>query len=51
MDYGASFNVTHSNNIIKNFKQYQGKVRLVDNKSLHIIGVGDMVLKTNLGMK
>ena len=51
MDYGAPFHASHSKDVMYNFRQYQGKVRLVDNKSLDIIGVGDVVLKTNLGTK
>ncbi|KAI3767934.1 hypothetical protein L2E82_18363 [Cichorium intybus] len=49
MDSGASFHASHSREVMQNFRQYKGKVRLADNKSLDITGVGDVVLKTTLG--
>ena len=36
--------------MMQNFRDYQGKVRMVDNKFLDIMGVGDVVLKTTPGM-
>ena len=49
MDSGASFHASHSRSVMQNFRQYKGKVRLADDKSLDITGVGDVVLKTTLG--
>nr|GEY72980.1 retrovirus-related Pol polyprotein from transposon TNT 1-94 [Tanacetum cinerariifolium] len=49
MDSGASFHASHSRDVMQNFRHYKGKVRLADNKSLDITGVGDVILKTTLG--
>ena len=49
MDSGASFHASRSKDVMHKFRHYQGKVRLEDNKCLDVIGVGDVVLKTNLG--
>ncbi|KAI3501729.1 hypothetical protein L1887_29709 [Cichorium endivia] len=35
----------------ENFRHYNGRVGLVDNISLDIIGVGDVTLRTSLGTK
>ena len=49
LDSGASFHACYSRDVMQNFRQYSGKVRLADNKCLDITGVGDVVLKTTLG--
>ena len=49
LDYGASFHASYSKDVMQNFKNNQRKVRMADNKCLHIMGVGDRVLKINLG--
>ena len=51
MHSGASFHASYSKDMMQNFRQYQGKVRLVDNKSLDFTSVGDVVLKTTFGTK
>ena len=50
MDSGASFHATHNsealqNLVIGNF----GKVRLADNRTFKVTGMGDIVLKTPVG--
>ena len=51
MDSGASFHASFLRRVMKNFRHYRGKVRLVDNKVLDITGIGDVVLTTSLGAK
>ena len=49
MDSGASFHACHCRDVMQNFRPYSGRVRLADDKSLEITGIGDVVLKTTLG--
>ena len=49
IDYGALFHASNSIYVMHNFWQYIVKVRLVDNKSLHIMGVGDVILMMIMG--
>ncbi|GJZ77982.1 hypothetical protein Tco_0642654 [Tanacetum coccineum] len=49
MDYGASFHDTYCKEELERFKLRSGKVRLADDKTLDIAGVGDVVLKTSFG--
>ncbi|GJS81782.1 retrovirus-related pol polyprotein from transposon TNT 1-94 [Tanacetum coccineum] len=49
MDYGASFHATCCKEELERFKLRSGKVRLVDDKTLDIAGIGDAVLKTSFG--
>nr|GEU86275.1 retrovirus-related Pol polyprotein from transposon TNT 1-94 [Tanacetum cinerariifolium] len=49
MDSGASFNATYCKEELERFKQHFGKVRLADDMTLDIAGVGDVVLKTYFG--
>nr|GEX91398.1 retrovirus-related Pol polyprotein from transposon TNT 1-94 [Tanacetum cinerariifolium] len=46
MDFGASFHATYCKEELKRFKLRFGMVRLADDKTLDIAGVGDVVLKT-----
>ncbi|GJV78333.1 hypothetical protein Tco_1509917, partial [Tanacetum coccineum] len=46
MDSGASFHATYCKEELERFKLRSGKVRLADDKTLDIIGVGDVILKT-----
>ncbi|GKE35901.1 retrovirus-related pol polyprotein from transposon TNT 1-94, partial [Tanacetum coccineum] len=50
MDYGASFHATYCKEEFERFKLRSGKVRLADDKTLYILGVGDVVLKTSFGI-
>ncbi|GJY37858.1 hypothetical protein Tco_0424222, partial [Tanacetum coccineum] len=50
MDSGASFHATYSKEELERFKLRSGKVRLADDKTLDIAGVGNVVLKTSFGM-
>ncbi|GJR01436.1 retrovirus-related pol polyprotein from transposon TNT 1-94 [Tanacetum coccineum] len=47
MDSGASFHATYCKEELERFKLRSGKVRLADDKTLDIAGVGDVVLKTS----
>ncbi|GJR20003.1 hypothetical protein Tco_0968530 [Tanacetum coccineum] len=49
MDSGASFHATYCKEELERFKLRSGKVRLADDKTLDIAGVGDVVLKTSFG--
>jgi len=50
MDSGASFHATHSSEALQNLVIGDfGMVRLVDNKTLDVRGMGDIVLKTPIG--
>ncbi|GKB67378.1 retrovirus-related pol polyprotein from transposon TNT 1-94, partial [Tanacetum coccineum] len=49
MDSGASFHATYCKEELERFKLRSGKVRSVDDKTLDIAGVGDVVLKTSFG--
>ncbi|GJT15050.1 retrovirus-related pol polyprotein from transposon TNT 1-94 [Tanacetum coccineum] len=49
MDSGASFHATYCKEEYERFKLRSGKVRLADDKTLDIAGVGDVVLKTSFG--
>ncbi|GKA91694.1 hypothetical protein Tco_0813619 [Tanacetum coccineum] len=49
MDSGASFHATYCKEELEMFKLRTGKVRLADDKTLDIAGVGDVVLKTSFG--
>ncbi|GJV43320.1 putative RNA-directed DNA polymerase [Tanacetum coccineum] len=49
MDSGASFHATYCKEELERFKLRSGKVRLADDKTLDIVGVGDVVLKTFFG--
>ncbi|GJY83783.1 retrovirus-related pol polyprotein from transposon TNT 1-94, partial [Tanacetum coccineum] len=49
MDSGASFHATYCKEELERFKLRSGKVRLADDKTLNIVGVGDVVLKTSFG--
>jgi len=46
MDSSASFHGTHNNEALQNLVMADlGKVRLADNKTLDVTGIGDIVLK------
>ncbi|GJR85874.1 hypothetical protein Tco_0209885 [Tanacetum coccineum] len=47
MDSGASFHATYCKEELERFKLRSGKVRLADDKTLDIEGIGDVVLKTS----
>ncbi|GJS67636.1 hypothetical protein Tco_0682200 [Tanacetum coccineum] len=47
MDSGASFHATYCKEELERFKLRSSKVRLADYKTLDIVGVGDVVLKTS----
>jgi len=50
MDSGASFHATHNTEALQNLVIGDfGKVRLADNKTLEVTGMGDIVLKTPIG--
>ncbi|GKD70142.1 hypothetical protein Tco_1324232, partial [Tanacetum coccineum] len=49
MDSSASFHATYCKDELERFKLRSGKVRLVNDKTLDIAGVGDVVLKTSFG--
>nr|GEW96867.1 retrovirus-related Pol polyprotein from transposon TNT 1-94 [Tanacetum cinerariifolium] len=49
MDSGASFYATYCKEQLARFKLRPGKVRLANDKTLDIVGVGDTVLKTSFG--
>ncbi|GJQ89640.1 retrovirus-related pol polyprotein from transposon TNT 1-94 [Tanacetum coccineum] len=49
MDSGASFHATYFKEELEMFKLCSGKVRLADDKTLDIAGVGDVVLTTSFG--
>ncbi|GJU84592.1 putative RNA-directed DNA polymerase [Tanacetum coccineum] len=49
MDSGASFHATYCKEELERFKLRSSKVRLADDKTLDIAGVGDVVLKTSFG--
>ncbi|GJU02655.1 retrovirus-related pol polyprotein from transposon TNT 1-94 [Tanacetum coccineum] len=49
MDSSASFHATYCKEELERFKLRFGKVRLADDKTLDIAGVGDVVLKTSFG--
>ncbi|GJS21213.1 retrovirus-related pol polyprotein from transposon TNT 1-94 [Tanacetum coccineum] len=49
MDSGASFHATYCKEELERFKLRSGKFRLVDDKTLDIAGVGDVVLKISFG--
>ncbi|VFQ85624.1 unnamed protein product [Cuscuta campestris] len=51
MDSGASFHATHSGEALQNLVIRDfGKVRLADDRALEVTGMGDMVLKTSVGL-
>ncbi|VFQ64711.1 unnamed protein product [Cuscuta campestris] len=51
MDSGASFHATHSGEALQNLVVVDfGKVRLADDRALEVTGMGDMVLKTSVGL-
>ncbi|GJT43808.1 retrovirus-related pol polyprotein from transposon TNT 1-94 [Tanacetum coccineum] len=49
MDSGALLHATYCKEELERFKLRSGKVRLVDDKTLDIAGVRDVVLKTSFG--
>ena len=49
MDFGASFNACHFREVMQKYRHYKGKVKLAGDKTLDIIGVGDVSLNTTLG--
>ncbi|GJR94961.1 retrovirus-related pol polyprotein from transposon TNT 1-94 [Tanacetum coccineum] len=49
MDSGASFHATYCKEELERFKLRSDKVRLADDKTLDIAGVGDVFLKTSFG--
>ncbi|GJV43289.1 hypothetical protein Tco_1427825 [Tanacetum coccineum] len=49
MDSSASFHATYCKDELERFKLHSGKVRLANDKTLDIAGVGDVVLKTSFG--
>ncbi|GKF68508.1 hypothetical protein Tco_0198187, partial [Tanacetum coccineum] len=49
MDSGASFHATYFKEDLERFKLRSGKVCLVDDKTLDIAGIKDVVLKTSFG--
>ncbi|VFQ98166.1 unnamed protein product [Cuscuta campestris] len=51
MDSGASFHATHNGEALQNLVVGDfGKVRLADDSALEVTGMGDMVLKTSVGL-
>jgi len=51
MDSGASFHATHNSEALQNLViEDFGKVRLADNINLDVTGMGDIVLKTPVGL-
>ncbi|GKB03571.1 hypothetical protein Tco_0831714 [Tanacetum coccineum] len=51
MDSGASFHATYCKEELERFKLRSGKVRLADDMTLDIAGIGDVVLKTSFAVK
>ena len=51
MNSGASFHACRSREVMRTYRHYRGKVKLEDNKTLDIIGVGDVSVRTTLGTK
>nr|GEV75445.1 protein kinase-like domain, phloem protein 2-like protein [Tanacetum cinerariifolium] len=51
MHSGASFRATYCKEELERFKLRSDKVRLADDKTLDIAGVGDVVLKTSFGFE
>ncbi|GJW41990.1 hypothetical protein Tco_0070789 [Tanacetum coccineum] len=49
MDSDASFHANYCKEELERFKLRSGKVRLADDKTLDIAGIGDVVLKTSFG--
>jgi len=50
MDFGASFHTTHNSEALQNLVIGDfGKVRLAENITLDVTGMGDIVLKTLVG--
>ncbi|GJX78581.1 retrovirus-related pol polyprotein from transposon TNT 1-94 [Tanacetum coccineum] len=49
MDFGASFHATYCKEELERFKLRFDKVHLVDDKTLDITSVGDVILKTSFG--
>ncbi|GJU06231.1 hypothetical protein Tco_1122661 [Tanacetum coccineum] len=49
MDSDAFFHATYCKEELERFKLRSSKVRLADDKTLGIAGVGDVVLKTSFG--
>jgi len=50
MDFSASFHVTTNSEALQNLVIGDfGKVRLADNRTLKVTGMGDIVLKTPVG--
>ncbi|GJY98739.1 hypothetical protein Tco_0516169 [Tanacetum coccineum] len=49
MDSGASLCATYCKEELERFKLRSGKVRLANDKTLDIAGIGDVVLKTSFG--
>ncbi|GJZ09218.1 retrovirus-related pol polyprotein from transposon TNT 1-94 [Tanacetum coccineum] len=49
MDSGALFHATYCKEELERFKLRSDKVRLADDKTLDIAGIGDVVLKTSFG--
>ncbi|GKE35069.1 hypothetical protein Tco_1454391, partial [Tanacetum coccineum] len=49
MYFGASFHATYCKEVLERFKLCSSKVRLVDDKTLDIAGIGDVVLKKSFG--
>ncbi|GKE43651.1 retrovirus-related pol polyprotein from transposon TNT 1-94 [Tanacetum coccineum] len=49
MDYAASLLATYCKEELKRFKLRSSKVRLANDKTLDISGIGDVVLKTSFG--
>nr|GEV95123.1 retrovirus-related Pol polyprotein from transposon TNT 1-94 [Tanacetum cinerariifolium] len=49
MDSGASFHATYCKKELDRFRLRSGKVRLADDKTLDIAGVGNVVLKASFG--
>lgn len=49
MNFGASFQASRPRDVMQKFQQYKWKVRLVDNKTLDIVLIYDVVLKRTIG--
>ncbi|GJT55539.1 hypothetical protein Tco_0990593 [Tanacetum coccineum] len=49
LDSGASFHATYCKKELERFKLRSSKVRLADDKTLDIAGVGNVILKTSFG--
>ncbi|GKA34466.1 RNA-directed DNA polymerase, eukaryota [Tanacetum coccineum] len=49
MDSNALFHATYCKEELERFRLCSGKVRLADDKTLDVVGVGDVVLKTSFG--